>query len=62
MADGVLLPGFPAPLDDLVSKSGESVFALPAPLRELEQAKAFPVEFTDFLQDLQAETLKKVSV
>lgn len=62
MADGVLLPGFPPPLDDLVSKAGESVFALPGPLRELEQAKAFPVEFTDYLQDLQAETLKKVSV
>jgi len=62
MANGKLLPGLPAPLDNQVSRASDAVAALPGQFKALEPAKAFPVEFTEYLQNLQAETLKKVSV
>ena len=62
MADGELLSGFPAALDDQVARAAESVAALPSCLRELGPARNYPVEFSQYLQRLQAETLKKVSV
>jgi nicotinate phosphoribosyltransferase len=62
MADGELVPGVPASLDDQVAHAGKSVAALPSALRELGTADPYPVEFSTYLQDLQAETLKKVSV
>lgn len=61
MKNGTLLPGFPAPLDNLVSRARYAVAALPRQYRELEPASAFPVEFSQYLQNLQAETLKKVT-
>lgn len=62
MADGKAVPGFPAPLDDLVYQASQSVAALPPRLRELGPAQSYPVEFTDYLQDLQAKTLEKVAI
>lgn len=62
MENGALLPGFPTSLDDQVIKSREALAALPERFRALEPAKAFPVEFTEYLQRLQAETLRKVIV
>lgn len=62
MENGALLPGFPTSLDDQVIRSHEALAALPKRFRELEPAKAFPVEFTEYLQRLQAETLRKVTV
>lgn len=62
MADGELMPGVPASLDDQVAHAGKSVAALPPSLRELRPANNYPVEFSTYLQDLQAETLRKVAV
>lgn len=62
MTNGALLPGFPAPLDDLVSRASDAVAALPRPFKALQPAEAFPVEFTEYLQNLQAETLRQVAV
>lgn len=62
MADGELMPGVPASLDDQVAHAGKSVAALPSALRELGPANHYPVEFSAYLQDLQAETLRKVTV
>lgn len=62
MENGALLPGFPTSLDDQVIRSHEALAALPKRFRELEPAKVFPVEFTEYLQRLQAETLRKVTV
>ena len=56
------MPGVPASLDDQVAHAGKSVAALPSALRELGPANHYPVEFSAYLQDLQAETLRKVTV
>ena len=62
MENGALLPGFPISLDDQVIRSHEALAALPKRFRTLEPAQAFPVEFTEYLQRLQTETLRKVTV
>ncbi|MDX1560479.1 MAG: nicotinate phosphoribosyltransferase [Marinobacter sp.] len=62
MENGALLPGFPISLDDQVIRSHEALAALPKRFRALESAQAFPVEFTEYLQRLQTETLRKVTV
>ncbi len=62
VTDGKLASGASAPLDEQVARASQFVAALPASLRELEPADAFPVEFTEYLQRLQAETLKTVTV
>lgn len=62
MTNGALEAGFPVPLDDQVTGSLDALASLPERFRELEPAKAYPVEFTEYLKELQAETLRKVSV
>lgn len=61
LAEGELLPGYPQPLYDQVTRSHEMIAALPNQYRDLEPAATFPVEFTDYLRCLRTETLKKVS-
>lgn len=61
MTAGELVPGAIATLDDQVASARRAVDALAPALRELEPASPHPVEFTDYLRRLQAETLAKVS-
>jgi len=62
MQNGRLLPDAIAPLEEQVTSTWESILALPAVHRSLDEAPAYPVTMSDVLKQVQAETLAKVSV
>jgi hypothetical protein len=62
MRDGKTLEKAIKPLDDAVAASREAVQRMPAALRELDPpAQDYPVQISDRLKQLQADTLAKLT-
>ena len=61
MKDGALVEGVIASADDQVEYARQAVASLPETFRALETAQnPFPVEFSERLETLQAQTLERI--
>ncbi|WP_417566414.1 nicotinate phosphoribosyltransferase [Marinobacter sp.] len=62
MEDGKLLPAALTPLDEEVANAQRRIQSLPPGLRTIKPSSGYEVEISDYLQNLQAETFRKVAV